>query len=107
MTLATDLVTLADVAANMNWSSAETSKFTVPMGRFISASTAIVEDISGPVVQRTFDEWYSGGKTRIQLDNYPVVGNPSLVTEAWASSAIWTLTAQPLALSRISPSRVS
>lgn len=92
----TDLVVLADVATHLNWSSAETTKYTAPMTRFISASTAIIEGISGPVVQRTFDEWYSGGRSRIQLDNYPVVGNPTLVTEAWAASLLWTLTPEPL-----------
>lgn len=66
------------------------------MGRFISAATTVIEDISGPVVQRTFDEWYTGGTPRIQLNNYPIVGTPTLVTETYSSQVVWTLTYQPI-----------
>lgn len=92
----TDLVTLSDVATHLNWSTAEQSQYAGPMARFISACTTVVEKISGPVVQRSYDEWYTGGKPRIQLDNYPVVGPMPLVTESFGANTIWTLTEQPL-----------
>lgn len=94
--MSTDLVLASDVATHLNWSTAEATKYATPMARFISAATQVIEGISGPVVQRTFDEWYTGGRSRIQLDNYPVVGIPTLVTESYAASIVWTLTNQPI-----------
>lgn len=91
----TDLVSIDDVASHLNWSDGQKAKYTDEMARFISATTAIVEDISGPVVQRQFDQWYSGGRAMIQLDNYPVV-EIIAVTESYGSTVLWTLTEQPL-----------
>lgn len=95
MPLPTDLVTLADVQTHLNWSTAQETQYGRPMDRFISATTAVVEAISGPVVIRSFDEWYTGGKQRIQLDNYPVT-TITKVTETYGAGVTWTLTPEPV-----------
>lgn len=92
----TDLVTIDDVATHLAWSDSTKTTYATPMGRFISAATTVVEQISGPVVQRSFDEWYSGGGRSIQLDNFPVIGSLTTVVESYGANAIWTLTEQPL-----------
>lgn len=92
----TDLVTIDDVVTHLSWSDATKTKFATPMARFISAATTVIEQISGPVVQRAFDEWYSGGNSRLQLDQFPVVGTLTTVTESYGANAIWTLSEQPL-----------
>lgn len=95
MALTTDLVTVDQVAAHLNWSTAQQTKYAAEMALFISATTAVVEDISGPVVQRSFDEWYSGGTPRLQLNNYPVVSITS-VDESYGGDVVWTLSEQVL-----------
>lgn len=95
MPLPTDLVTTNQVANHLNWSTDEQFRLADEMSTFISAATSSIEQITGPVVQRQFDEWYSGGSQRIQLDNYPVVSVAS-ITESYGSNTIWTLTEQPL-----------
>jgi hypothetical protein len=95
MAAATDLVTIADVASHLNWDATQQAKYATEMARFISATTAVVEDISGPVVQRAFDEWYSGGSSRLQLSNYPVA-SVTLVEESYGGDVLWTLTEQPV-----------
>lgn len=92
---ATDLVTLADVQAHLNWSDAQAAQYATEVALFISSVTTVVEDISGPVVQRTYDEWYSGGTSRLQLNAYPIA-TISLVTESYGGSVVWTLSEQPL-----------
>ena len=92
---ATDLVTTDQVAAHLNWSAAEQTKYASEMALFITATTAVVESISGVVVQRDFDEWYSGGSPRLQLSNYPVV-SVTLVDESYGGDVVWTLTEQVL-----------
>lgn len=91
----TDLVNIDDVAAHLNWSEAQATKYEAEMSGFITAVTPIIEDIVGPVVIRAFDQWYSGGRSMIALDYSPVVAVQT-VTESMAGLLSFTLTAQPL-----------
>jgi hypothetical protein len=60
----------------------------------IGAVVPIIEDIVGPVVPRTCDEWYDGGHQVIGLNHYPIISITS-VSEVYAGSA-QALTNQPL-----------
>lgn len=42
--------------------------------RFIRASVSVIENVTGPVVVRTFDEWYDGGQYHIMLRHPPSTG---------------------------------
>lgn len=91
----TDLVTISDVADHLNWDTAQQTKYAAEMAGFISAVTAVVEDITGPVVTRDYDEWYDGGSPIIVLDNVPVTA-VTTVTETFGANVIRTLTLQQL-----------
>jgi hypothetical protein len=90
----TDIVLLSDVQTHLNWSAAEETKYATPMGRFISAATPVIEEVTGPIVQRAFNQWYSGGYKQLILRRRPVVSITS-VTET-SGSTTWTLTDQPV-----------
>lgn len=92
--MTTDLVLLADVATHLNWSTAEETAYAVPMARFISAATPIVEEITGPVVSRTFDEWYDGGSDTLALIHRPIISITSL--GEFVGGSVQALTEQPL-----------
>lgn len=94
MALPTDLVAIGDVASHLNWDSAQQTKYATEMARFISAVTPVVERITGPVVQRAYDEWFDGGGQQIILRK-PVV-TVTLLTEASGGNSIQTLTNEPL-----------
>lgn len=91
----TDLVTADDVGDYLLWSDAQRTANASRIGRFISAVTTVVESITGPVVEQTFDEWRDGGWYQIVLDNFPVTA-VTLVTEAWGANTVYTLTNEPL-----------
>lgn len=93
MSLTTDLVTVADVAAHLNWDTTQQTKYANEMARFISAVTPVVERFTGPVVQQDFDEWFDGGGVQIILRK-PVVAI-ALLTES-TGNATQTLTEEPL-----------
>jgi hypothetical protein len=90
MANSTDIVTLAQVSADLGWSSSQTSQHAQSMGGFISAMTPVVEQIVGPVIGQSFDEWYSGGAVEIALRRRPILSVDSL-TETTGSSG-YTLT---------------
>lgn len=94
-TTSTDLVTIDDVAAHLNWSDNEKTKQQTEMARFISAVTAVVESITGPVSARDYDEWYDGGAPLIMLNYSPVI-SVTKVTETFGANVIRDLTEQPL-----------
>lgn len=89
----TDLITIGDVAAHLNWDSTQQGKCGPEMARFISAVTPVVEHIIGPVVAQPFDEWFDGGGPQIILRR-PVI-SVSLLTES-AGNSLYTLTSEPL-----------
>lgn len=95
MSETTDLVTVDDVAGHLNWDDTQKTKYATEMATFISAVTPVVEDITGPVVSRQFDEWYDGGSPIIVLDNTPVT-QVTTVTETFGANVIRTLTLQQL-----------
>ena len=89
------LVTVADVAAHLNWSASDTSKYTGEMQHFIDGITPVVESITGPVNSATFDEWYDGGYPIILVLHPPIL-TIQTVTEAFGANTVRTLTEQPL-----------
>jgi hypothetical protein len=93
MSLPTDLVAIADVASHLNWDATQQAKYATEMARFISATTAVVERITGPVVQRSYDEWLDGGGQQVMLRS-PVV-SVTLLTES-SGNAVQTLAEEPL-----------
>lgn len=42
--------------------------------RWIKALTPLIEDLTGPIVPKVYDEWYRGGHTRISLRHGPHTG---------------------------------
>ena len=42
--------------------------------RFINAMQPIVEQITGPIIQQTYEEWYTGGNANIRLRRRPSTG---------------------------------
>lgn len=91
---ATDLLTLPDARKALRLAGTDTSSDSDLTAVYLSATTAPVEDIIGPVVIRAFTEWRDGGAPMIALDQRPVV----TVTSASESYGNFTrtLTSQPL-----------
>lgn len=87
----TAIVALADVKDYLNLSAADTSH-DAELQRFIEASTPVIENIVGPVINKTYTETYDGGESFIELRHRPVVSVTS-VTE-YRGSVSYTLTAQ-------------
>lgn len=85
MPLATDIVTIGQVAADLNWSPAQVSQHGTAIETFISAMTPVVEQIVGPVIAQPFDEWYSGGAADLALRRRPIISIDTL-TETTGSS---------------------
>lgn len=94
MALATDLVSVDQVASELNWSADQQTKYATEIAPFISATTKVVERIVGAVVNRDIDEWLSGGSTMLKLSNAPVSSVTS-VTEFNGATAV-ALTEEPL-----------
>lgn len=84
----TALVTLAEARAHLNFT-ADTSHDTELQG-FIDAAQPVVEDIVGPVVNVTLDEWYDGGGMFLSVRRRPIVSVTS-VTE-YIGTSTYTLT---------------
>jgi hypothetical protein len=62
--------------------------------KLIAAVVPIIEDIVGPIVPRTCDEWHDGGADIIGLHHYPII---SITSVAEVNAGVSTaLTAQPL-----------
>lgn len=62
---------------------------------FLDAAVPIMEDIVGPIVSRSCDEYHDGGALAVRLLQYPVLA-VSLVTESYGAGYNRTLTEQPL-----------
>lgn len=66
-----ELVSLGDVKAMLaSFSSYDRSHDAKLLG-YIEAATPVVENIVGPIILRTFEEWHDGGQTFIQLRRRP------------------------------------
>lgn len=85
----TALVTLTDVHNHLNIPTADTSHDTELQG-FIDAAQPVVEDVVGPVVNVTLDEWYDGGGMFLSVRHRPIVSVTS-VTE-YIGTSTYTLT---------------
>lgn len=90
----TALVTLTDVHAHLNIPTADTSHDTELQG-FIDAAQPVVEDVVGPVVNVTFDEWYDGGGMFLSLRHRPIVSVTSVTEYVGTSTYPLTQIASP------------
>jgi len=89
----TALVTLAETRAHLNFT-ADTSHDTELQG-FIDDVQPVIEDIVGPVVNATFDEWYDGGAQVISLRHRPIVSVTSVTEYVGTSTYPLTQIATP------------
>lgn len=89
------IITLADVAAHLNWTSDQQSRYAMEAQGFIDGATPVVESIVGPVDSASYDEWYDGGAPILLTLHAPILSITS-VTETFGSNVIRTLTYQPL-----------
>lgn len=86
-----DLVTLTQLHAFLNTPDTATANDT-ELQLFISAATAIIEDVTGPMTPQSFTETYDGGAPTIVLRHYPVISVASIVE--YSGTTGQTLTAQ-------------
>jgi hypothetical protein len=69
----TQLVTLDIVKDYLNIRAADTVH-DIKLGRFIDAITPLIENVTGPMIPRVFDEWHDGGQVSIRLRHRPATG---------------------------------
>ena len=86
----TVLITLADAKTHLNKSASVTTDDAELQG-FIDACTPVIENIAGPVFQRSVTEYYSGGVTSLILDNTPIVSPITSIIETYGQTN-YTLT---------------
>ena len=67
----TDLVTAAEVQAELRWKAAQVSEYGTILASYIAAATPVIESIAGPVVKRTVVETHDGGPS-VALHHTPV-----------------------------------
>jgi hypothetical protein len=72
----TYLVTLEDVKKHLNKTD---SNDDTELQGFIDAATPIIENIAGPVIQRTVVEYYDGGQSRLELNQLPFISITSVI----------------------------
>lgn len=72
----TVLVTLAEVKTHLNKTD---SSDDAELQGFVDAATPIIENIGGPVIQRTIVEYYDGGQSRLELNSLPIVSVTSII----------------------------
>jgi hypothetical protein len=89
------LVTVADVADELNWSAAQTTAYTAEVQHFIDAITPVIEGIVGPVSSTPYDEWHDGGYPILLLLHPPVLAITT-ITEAFGANTVRVLSNQPL-----------
>ena len=66
------LVTLEEVRDHLRMSSTDTT-FDARLLRMIDAITPVIENETGPIIQRAYDEWYDGGSLIINTRRRPIV----------------------------------
>jgi hypothetical protein len=67
------LVELVDVKDYVGIPQTDTSR-DEKLDRYISAVTALIEQVTGPILPRVFDEWHDGGGTYLILRRRPSNG---------------------------------
>jgi hypothetical protein len=87
------IISLADARRGLGLPTAAIAKDET-CGRAIAAATPIMEDLVGPILSRTCDEWHDGGSRTVRLLQSPVLSVQS-VSESYGNF-VRTLTAQPL-----------
>jgi hypothetical protein len=88
------IISLADARAALGKPAGDTVK-DEDLRLYIMAATPIMENIIGPILQQTQDQWYDGGSPIIMLTKTPVISVTS-VTETFGANVIRTLIYQPL-----------
>lgn len=87
------IVGLAEARASLGLPAGATANDEVLRSK-LTAATPVMEDIVGPVLPATFDDWLDGGATTVRVLNYPLISVTS-VQESYGNFTR-TLTAQPL-----------
>jgi hypothetical protein len=87
------IISLTDAKTQLRIPSTDTSRDTQIQG-WIASLTPMVEDVVGPVVRATKDEWYDGGSPTILLRHEPIISVTS-ITEYVGHTGV-ALTEQPL-----------
>jgi hypothetical protein len=79
--MADQIVSLTQVKQWLTVSEGDTSQ-DAKLSRLIDSATPMIEAIVGPVVVRTFDEWYDGGSDEITLRRRPsrAIGTSPILT---------------------------
>lgn len=99
MAYATDIVTLAEAKTHLNITDSSSD---AELAGFIGAATQPVEDVVGPVVQRTVTEVFDGGRASVLLTSRPVSSITSVTdTGATISSTSYTFNAASGVLTQI------
>lgn len=78
------LVDLTDLKNKLNITTSDRSRDQKLTG-WIKAATALIENMAGPIIPRTYDEWHDGGETYIMLRRRP--------STAFGTSPLLTLVA--------------
>jgi YD repeat-containing protein len=66
------LVTLEEIRDHLRMSSTDHT-FDARLLRLLDAITVVIENETGPIIQRAYDEWYDGGNTIITTRRRPLV----------------------------------
>jgi hypothetical protein len=85
----TSLVTVAQVKAHLNFPDSDITHDD-EIQTFIDGCQPVIENITGPIVQNTYTEFYDGGQASVLLRHRPIVSVTS-VTE-YRGSIAYTLT---------------
>ncbi len=88
------IISLADARAALGKVAGDTVK-DEDLRSYILAATPIMENLVGPILTQSQDQWYDGGSPIIMLTHVPVVSVAS-VTETFGANVIRTLIFQPL-----------
>jgi hypothetical protein len=67
------LVELADVKEYVGIAASDDSRDD-KLGRYIDAVTPLIEQVTGPILPRVFDEWHDGGRPFVMLRRRPSTG---------------------------------
>jgi hypothetical protein len=98
ITAPAQLVSLADVKDYLNLASTNTIH-DAKLTRFIDSVRPLVENLTGPILPATFDEWYDGGRPSLQLRHRPATGyGTSPVINLMQAQEFYGNTAYTLAL---------
>lgn len=91
------LFTLEAAKRKLGWPASRATSKDDDLREYIAAVTPIIEDIVGPIVPRTVDEWLDGGRDELLLTTTPVLSITSL--EEWTGTTGYPLTEQPFDVS--------